>query len=315
MSVTKLMSAVPAPQVISSFMELDDYDLTSGLPAYINGRSVVTGTTNIMSPINRNAAYLDILAQVGGGSVGIKTGLTLSPGTGLNCSVSVGTAVIDGIIQLVTATTVTVNASVDNYIWLKNNGTLEAKTTTTPPATPSVYLGIATCDGSGVTAIDTSGVIYLRGIPYSESADLGAPTDTPSSSYIHIAKTTGGVYLWDGISYKQLLTPLRTVTAVTADETEDASDRQRIATNEGATAKPVITLESAVAGLERTFVVQDSDGLRIKANTGDTIRNAGSVSASAGYIENTTVGSVVTLIAINATEWIVKSCIGTWTPV
>jgi hypothetical protein len=316
MPVTKLASAVPAPQVISSFLEMADYEVSSSVPALIAAESFTNGETAFVAKMNKNASLLDILAQCGGGMMGVKTGLTVSAGSGLQASVSVGSAVINGIVQLIAATTIALTASQDNFIWLKSDGTLEAKINTTAPATPAVFIGIATTDGSSVTAVDTSGVVYLRGIGYRETADLGAPTDTPPSGFIHTVKTLGGMFLWDGTSYKQLFTPLKTVTAVTADETEDASDRQRIVTNEGATAKPIITLETAQAGLVRgPFIVQDSDGLRIKANTGDTIRNAGNVSASAGYIENTTVGSVVTLVAINATEWIVVSAIGTWTPV
>lgn len=86
-----------------------------------------------------------------------------------------------------------------------------------------------------------------------------------------------------------------------------------VLTNEGATAQNYHTLPTAVAGLVFEFVVQDSDGVRVVAATGDTIRDVGTVSTTAGYIQSTTVGSTLRLVAINATEWVVTAKQGTWT--
>lgn len=47
--------------------------------------------------------------------------------------------------------------------------------------------------------------------------------------------------------------------------------------------------------------------------SGDTIRIAASVTAAAGSITCNTVGSSVTLQAINATEWVATAVVGTWT--
>jgi hypothetical protein len=83
-------------------------------------------------------------------------------------------------------------------------------------------------------------------------------------------------------------------------------------TNEGATEQAYFTLPTAVAGATAKFIVQDADGIRVTAAAGDTIRLAGNVSAAAGYIASTTIGSTVTLTAINATEWVADSLVGTW---
>jgi len=91
-----------------------------------------------------------------------------------------------------------------------------------------------------------------------------------------------------------------------------AAESGSVFTNEGATALNYHTLPTAASGLVYAFYVQDTDGIRVVANTGDTIRINTSVSASAGYAESTTVGSSVTLAAINATEWVATSVIGTW---
>lgn len=84
-------------------------------------------------------------------------------------------------------------------------------------------------------------------------------------------------------------------------------------TNEGATAQVYIDLPTASSGLTYNFVVQDADGIRITANTADTVRIGADVSAAAGYISSTEVGASISVVAINATEWIAYDVVGTWT--
>ena len=91
------------------------------------------------------------------------------------------------------------------------------------------------------------------------------------------------------------------------------NDGFTIMTNEGATAQNYRTLPTAAAGYVFWFAAQDADGIRINAAAGDTIRDLASVSAAAGRIETTTIGSTLCLASINATEWIVMFKTGTWT--
>ncbi len=90
-------------------------------------------------------------------------------------------------------------------------------------------------------------------------------------------------------------------------------EARKLLTNEGATALNYHTLPAAAAGLTYSFVVADTDGVRIVAAGGDTIRLGATVSKAAGYIESTDVGSAVILTAINATEWMALSIVGNWT--
>lgn len=90
-------------------------------------------------------------------------------------------------------------------------------------------------------------------------------------------------------------------------------DRNKRFTNEGAGAGVVFTLPPAAAGLTYTFIVQDVDGITVDADAGDTIRIGSSVSTAGGTINSIVIGSVVKLVAINATEWIAESMLGTWT--
>ena len=93
-----------------------------------------------------------------------------------------------------------------------------------------------------------------------------------------------------------------------------ANESGTVFTNEGVTAKNYHTPVTAAAGYQFTFIVQDADGLRVVANTSDTIRIGATVSSAAGYCESTTIGDSVTIVAINAVEWVATSLIGSgWT--
>lgn len=94
-----------------------------------------------------------------------------------------------------------------------------------------------------------------------------------------------------------------------------ATESGTVLTNEGVTAENYHTLPSAVAGYKFTFVVQDADGIRITASGGDTIQPIAGTAASAagGFIRCATLGAFITLVAINATEWVSVGSAGVWT--
>jgi hypothetical protein len=100
----------------------------------------------------------------------------------------------------------------------------------------------------------------------------------------------------------------------TGSYTIPASSSGTTYTNTGATALVSLTLPSAVAGLTYTFIISDTDGIRINANTGDTIRlDASIVSTSGGYVESTSLAGSVVLRAISTSQWMaVGAYQGTW---
>lgn len=103
-----------------------------------------------------------------------------------------------------------------------------------------------------------------------------------------------------------------TVVQKPANYTVLAADSGNVITNEGATAQVIYTLPPAVAGLTYTFIVQDVDGIRITAAAGDTIRIGAGVTVAASYVYSVVVGSIIKLVAINATEWIAIETVGSW---
>lgn len=169
----------------------------------------------------------------------------------------------------------------------------------------------------------TSGTLTNCTIPVGGVTGLGTGVGTflatPSSVNLASAVTgeTGSGALVFATS-PALVTPLRTVLVEAntagsgAPNVLTAAESDTVLTNEGVTAANYHTLPTAAAGLTFTFYCQDTDGIRIVAGTGDTIRLYNSVSVSAGYAESTTIGSVIILVAINATEWVATSIVGTW---
>lgn len=99
----------------------------------------------------------------------------------------------------------------------------------------------------------------------------------------------------------------------TSDSSESSASLGSTITNAGAGALVSRTLPSAAAGYWFEFAVLDADGLKIVANTGDDIRVIDKITATAGYISSTTIGSVVRLVAMDATTWVATYIHGVWT--
>ena len=102
------------------------------------------------------------------------------------------------------------------------------------------------------------------------------------------------------------------ITIKTIDYTILAGDSLDTFTSEGTTEEIEFTLPTAVAGYQYSFVVQDNDGIKVIASASDTIRIGNLVTVAAGYISSNVIGSVITLTAVNATEWYATSYLGDW---
>jgi hypothetical protein len=103
------------------------------------------------------------------------------------------------------------------------------------------------------------------------------------------------------------------VEPVTSTKSPGADESREVYTNEGDGDGATVTLPTAAAGLSYNVCVQVAQTLTITAASGDTIRIAGNVTAAAGSITSAVVGSCVSLVAINATEWFALSAVGSWT--
>lgn len=98
----------------------------------------------------------------------------------------------------------------------------------------------------------------------------------------------------------------------TAERTLTADDSGLTIDNDGASSLVTFVLPTARQGHVFEFVVLSANGIRVSAPSGHTIRVGASVSASAGRIDSTTVGSAVRLIKGSGNQWVAATTVGTW---
>lgn len=212
------------------------------------------------------------------------------------------------------------NHAGSNYVRIKANGTSGVDFFTSNSGTGKAYLQTADVymfDGANQVAAlynsnNTWGMSSDFQVGWSSSTTSWNPIDTgfARTSAAVIRATNGSTGI--GALLNAKLVEANTAGSGTPNAIA-ATESGTVFTNEGATAANYHTLPTAVAGYEFTFVVQDADGLRVTSSASDTIRVIDKVTAAAGYIESTTIGSVVTLVSVNAAEWYVKSIHGVWT--
>lgn len=105
----------------------------------------------------------------------------------------------------------------------------------------------------------------------------------------------------------------RSVTIDTNNETLTTADSGEVFTNYGDSDDQVYTLPAAAAGLEYTFVVMTAQQLRVTPVGDDVIYINATAASAAEYWWADAVGESVTIIAVDATNWIAVNHIGTWT--
>lgn len=129
--------------------------------------------------------------------------------------------------------------------------------------------------------------------------------------YLRVNSTDG----WCGAGASALWGYLDRVVPVTADTALEALFSGVIYTNTGASGAVNLTLPTpGLAGVRYSLVIAANQYVRFTAGTGWTIRDGATLSATAGYIRSTTVGSTLTLVNIDtSSQWVVLNKTGTWT--
>jgi len=197
-SQVPLIQAVPAPPSISA---CTDTTTTAGTTTAIGSGPFPNEISQKLNQFMANTA--SAFAYSGGFCV--CNGLTLSTVASLALPVAAGNASILGTVQYAGgAVTVPDNTSLV-FIWLYQNGTLNATTTTTPPTTNCVYIGNCTTSSGWVTAVDYTGVPYgVNGGIIRFTNDRSAPADTPNAGTMYHTVTQAGTYHWNGTNYNAL---------------------------------------------------------------------------------------------------------------
>ena len=108
---------------------------------------------------------------------------------------------------------------------------------------------------------------------------------------------------------------LKTVTDDVDGKTVTIAESGTAQTNSGAVGGGIYNLPEAstAIGMYYTFVVMAAQNMDINPDNGDQIR--GLTDAAGDAIRNATVGSTVTILCVDATNWVVVSSYGTWTDV
>jgi hypothetical protein len=156
----------------------------------------------------------------GGGAYAIARGLSLTNVTLLDLTIGKGDALIDGVVNKPADFLQALDDRVSNYLWLQRDKTIaKVINSLAAPATPAAYLGCIQTDGGQAYALDVSGVITVcGGVLRRETADEGAPEDTPPANVQFLAVTRGGRYWWDGVAY----TPMTADTSAISTELDEA---------------------------------------------------------------------------------------------
>lgn len=222
----------PAIQTPASWLRRKD--------AYDNNGTVVpvariigpnSGLGNIITnPLNENALALDLIGRYGGGGYAVAFGLGLTPPlTGLTLNIAAGHAVVDGVVEVPSATTLAVPDNTARvWIWLQSNKTLTYTSTTTAPAGNNCLIGSCVTSAGSILSVDTSGVLYLRGGNlWRRTSDVGQPGDTPPAGMVFYTRTDGGLYLWDGTAYSLLDDTTTTLSDSIAELTARIEDQER----------------------------------------------------------------------------------------
>lgn len=163
--------------------------------------------SNVSTYLNKNSKAKDMAARYGAGGYGIGAGLGLTAGAGLDFTIADGQAVMDGIVEVYSLASQTATAASDNWVWLKQDGTIQIQVNTlTKPTGNCVLLGLVVAGASTITSVGTDGVVYWRGgNMWRETFDTDKPGDTPDSSLMFYTKTQGGLYFWNGLFYTKEL--------------------------------------------------------------------------------------------------------------
>jgi hypothetical protein len=189
-----------------------------------------------------------------------------------------------------------------NYIGIALNGVLAVCI-----GGDAIWYGFGSTYGASIGVANTTvgsaaQYFFSAGTPAAGAKDTGL-----ARSAAGVVKVTNGSTGIGAILYS------RSVEPVTATKSPTVTESNEVYTNEGDSDGATISLPSAATGLTYTAIVQVAQTLTVDAASGDTIRIAASVTASDGAITSNTVGNSVTLVAINATEWVATSYVGTWT--
>jgi hypothetical protein len=259
------------------------------------GPAVVTEVGTIT--LNHDAA-----AMTTGIGTGTTTGTVTIGGAGAQ-TVSVGNGAAAKTVNVgssnTTSTTTILSGSGGILLNKDNNQPTEIGTGTTT--------GTVTVGGAGAQTVTIANGAAAK------TLNLGS-TNTTSTTNVYAG--SGAINLLAAVAGDGSDTMVGFLRTVVDDADGEASlgvaESGSIQTNAGAGGAAAWVLPAAAPGLEFTFVVMAAQELRVTPAAGDAINIAGSQGDAAEYWTANVVGGSLTLIAVDANNWVAKCFTGTW---
>lgn len=181
----------------------------------------------------------------------------------------------------------------------------------------------ATVNGVSVTSSDIAGHattvnrgFYTSGLDVALQADNGY-VRVGTGSTPDITPGDDDLYVEGSAEFDGQVSIVKTITddadGMAQGDFSAAQSTGTAITNAAAGGGMVYNLPAAAAGLQFTFVVMAAQNMDINPDNADQI--LGLTNAVGDAIRNATVGGTVTLLAVDATNWVVVGSYGTWSDV
>jgi hypothetical protein len=149
------------------------------------------------------------------------------------------------------------------------------------------------------------------------SAYIGTTFSAGTTGFIPNTATSGAITLSGTLAVANggtSVTGFGVVTSKTASYAVLAADSYKDFDNNGAAGSVTFTLPASTVGLAYGFAVMEAQNLVVDAPGGVTIYIGALATTAGGTITSNEVGSYLFVKCRSATEWIVQSSMGSWTP-
>ena len=150
-------------------------------------------------------------------------------------------------------------------------------------------------------------------LQHRRSNTAGILAATPAPGEIFLNTDTWKAIVGDGATAGGLQTDRAILTTKTSSYPLVATDSGQHFDNVGAVGAVTFTLPAAVRGLNFWFTVFAAQNLIVLCGAGDQVAVGNLNSAAAGNIQSNVPFSSIFVMALDATQWVVKSQTGSWT--